>query len=270
MMDDVKIRVKTIRKMFPTLSNIHSPKRIVKTALHLYAAQQRAPASTTSTDLRLSIISDKIDGLQRQLTPSSNRGQIGEHRVEKWISTAFPDAIIDNRSSLEQSGDFAITFNDGGIILIEVKNYTSTVPTSQLDKFCRDLQKTPDVVFGIFVSIGQRVAKHARCSIIQHSGKYVIIVPNADRHSFTWGVIAGRELIKMMSRSPSRDAMDHVISTVTSRLDTLSDLLKKSKTSLLRMQREVKNMTTFIEQIHLTVIDDIKKSLDAMIEIPSK
>lgn len=50
------------------------------------------------------------------------------------------------------SGDFIVEFSNFSV-LIEVKNYSSSVPKIEVDKFIRDVE-VKDVNAGIFISIG--------------------------------------------------------------------------------------------------------------------
>jgi hypothetical protein len=49
-----------------------------------------------------------------------------------------------------------------GTILIEVKKYSKSVPTSEVEKFHRDLIDNPDVKAGLFISLSSKISKIKR------------------------------------------------------------------------------------------------------------
>ena len=84
---------------------------------------------------------------------ASERGAAGEAWVEKALAAAgFGPADVSRRA---RSGDFRV-MTPAGAVLVEVKNYQSTVPRAEVAKFRRDLGAT-GAAAGVFVSLGSRV-----------------------------------------------------------------------------------------------------------------
>jgi hypothetical protein len=77
------------------------------------------------------------------------RGQVGEELVESILRERFSD--ITNMTKTPKSGDITLWIG-GRKTIIEVKNYTSPVPTTGVDKFRRDLSTT-GASAGIFISL---------------------------------------------------------------------------------------------------------------------
>lgn len=85
----------------------------------------------------------------RRLEQSAVKGQIGEEHVYNALKPHFK---IQSTGKMAKSGDFQIN-TDYGKIMVEVKNYTTTVGQKEIDKFHRDLSQNNDVKAGLFVSL---------------------------------------------------------------------------------------------------------------------
>lgn len=81
-------------------------------------------------------------------------GVIGENYVENILN---PYYNIINVSKTNYSGDFIVNKTDYGNILTEVKNYSSIVPSSEIEKFKRDLSLNNNVIGGIFISLNTKI-----------------------------------------------------------------------------------------------------------------
>lgn len=77
------------------------------------------------------------------------RGQVGEDFVEDILDRTFGG--VTNMTKSAKSGDLTVMIKHRKIIA-EVKNYTNPVPSSQVDKFQRDLHTT-GACGGLFISL---------------------------------------------------------------------------------------------------------------------
>ena len=96
------------------------------------------------------------------ISNSSILGQIGEQNfetiIDKYLSV---DYKIKNMSKIGKSGDFIISWQSEITckiynILIEVKNYSNSVPTKEIEKFYRDININ-NVDSGILLSFNSRI-----------------------------------------------------------------------------------------------------------------
>jgi len=85
----------------------------------------------------------------KRLEQSTLKGQVGEDHVYNSLKTHFK---IQSTGKIAKSGDFQI-ITDFGKIMVEVKNYNSTVGQKEVDKFHRDLSQNNDVKAGLFISL---------------------------------------------------------------------------------------------------------------------
>jgi hypothetical protein len=165
----------------------------------------------------------RLEGLLRMAVPtmiqqqqnSSIKGKRGENSLDELLAQHFGGrSKITDCSSLAHSGDRMI----GSDILIEYKDYSSTVPTKEIDKFLRDMQESSTRV-GILCSFNSKFARHAdgRPSFINSGDKVVVLLPNCG-HDGDKLVVAIEWALWFVSQT--RDSKD----------DTLNEtLLKISK-----------------------------------------
>lgn len=85
----------------------------------------------------------------RRFEQSAVKGQVGEEHIYNALKPYFK---IQSTGKIAKSGDFQIN-TDYGKIMVEVKNYTTTVGQKEIDKFHRDLSQNNDVKAGLFVSL---------------------------------------------------------------------------------------------------------------------
>ena len=70
--------------------------------------------------------------------------------VEKALMQQYPLAVITNTSKIANSGDLLVVLQ-GKRILIEVKKYTKTVDTKEVNKFINDVN-TSQCDCGLFIA----------------------------------------------------------------------------------------------------------------------
>lgn len=105
---------------------------------------------------------DAIDGLINKLTGISSNskkiGIFGENYIQELISKSFIGMSYQKTGEIDHSGDGLITLNNGGEILVEVKNYATVVSEEEINKFTFDMKHTKRKL-GIFISINSKICK---------------------------------------------------------------------------------------------------------------
>ena len=108
----------------------------------------------------------KLDNLAECLLPmteqfssgnSSKSGKLCEVIMGNIFKKTFPGIEYEDTAGIDRNGDAIITL-DGHKIMIDYKNYTQVIPTSEVDKLVRDL-KFRDIPMGIIYSTNTRVSK---------------------------------------------------------------------------------------------------------------
>ena len=91
-------------------------------------------------------IGDKINSLESSLTKliglSSNsckKGNFGENVLEEIFSKRYGDIQFDRKSQVSHSGDAWLYLPDGKLIMLESKNYSTTVNKDEINKLQSDI-----------------------------------------------------------------------------------------------------------------------------------
>lgn len=107
----------------------------------------------------------------------ATRGNI----AESVIVSALVDSgyeIIDTHKKTA-SGDFIIRVNPNFVILVEIKNYDSPIPQSQIAKFERDIKKS-NVNAGIMISLKRQIKREWKDYHIVHDTVPIIYLNTSD------------------------------------------------------------------------------------------
>lgn len=109
-----------------------------------------------SYKVQLDSYKNKYDDLISQKTKTSTKlGQLGERSFEDLCVDA--GIHVTNTGKESHKGDLIGIIGDNKI-LIEVKNYSYTVTTKEVNKFKRDMDENKDCVMGVFVSMNTPIA----------------------------------------------------------------------------------------------------------------
>lgn len=116
-----------------------------------------------SFNLRLQ---EELDNYKARKTKSLvSIGSIGENEVEEFLGSMFGEGKLTNMSKTSENSDLHFEHN-GVRLLLEVKNYTNTIPQRPaIDKFLRDVVST-QVDGGIIVSCVDGIGFSFRKSIL--------------------------------------------------------------------------------------------------------
>jgi hypothetical protein len=93
----------------------------------------------------------------------SNIGKAGEMAFENIVSQFMPsDYKLEDTAKQGYKGDFILTWqsyktNQIYKILIDIKNYKTTVPQKEIDKFYRDVKMNSDIDGGLLLSLNGKI-----------------------------------------------------------------------------------------------------------------
>lgn len=96
---------------------------------------------------------------------SQAQGVFGETYVGDILAARYTSAVI-NTARTSKSGDLSVQIG-GAKIIVEVKNYTNTVPSAECDKFRRDLA-AGNACGGVFVSLQTPIANMDGSFTVRH------------------------------------------------------------------------------------------------------
>lgn len=119
---------------------------------------------------------DVLENNNLFMSNAANRGKIGESYVEEIIKEEFPNITIKNTTGSGHEGDLQLQMNLGEDIMIEIKNYSRTVPGKEVEKFYQDMNRT-QIKWGIFYSLASPISHISKFSIKKTRNCYALIIP---------------------------------------------------------------------------------------------
>lgn len=85
-------------------------------------------------------LDDEVNSLIHKMDSNIGKGKISENSLENMLNNIFPSAEIINSSTTKESADYILRRPGLHDIRFENKNYNTNVPTTQLNKFKRDME----------------------------------------------------------------------------------------------------------------------------------
>ena len=198
-------------------------------------------------------------------TPVS-KGEVTQESIFRSFEEHFIDDSFEDVSAIGKYSDIkATTSETKRDVLIELKDYSGKVPTAEVEKFWRDMERR-NVGYGIFVSMRSGITKISgplkletkmnRTAIflvdseLNYSGHlfaYYVIKKIVELESLKRKELKGEELVKVISRinqyltemqadtkivEEIQDIADKLKTTCTNRLQKLIDLADRYKRKL--------------------------------------
>jgi hypothetical protein len=107
---------------------------------------------------------------------SNIKGKRGENKLEPLLSQILPEANIINSSGSAESGDFIIERPNKPTVLIDTKDYNTSVPKKEVDKIIRDIERRK--CCGILLSQNSGIALKYDFEINVHNNFIVVFLHN--------------------------------------------------------------------------------------------
>jgi len=121
----------------------------------------------------------------RQIVPTIakpvNKGEVTVDAIYESLREHFMDDSFEDVSAIGKYADILATTGDTNTsILIELKDYTGNVPSKEVDKFWRDMERR-GTKYGIFISMRSGISKCSSCiNIKTRMDKTAIFVVNSE------------------------------------------------------------------------------------------
>jgi hypothetical protein len=138
---------------------------------------------TSSITTFANTINSNLDQLNRTthelygLSKSNKKGSVLEEAIEDTVKKTFPDYSYTNTSGIAHHGDGLLESPSGLKAILEMKNYTNTVGSEQIEKLKYDMKHT-GVLYALMVSTSSSIQGHKSIDIEsfeQDGTKYCIV-----------------------------------------------------------------------------------------------
>ena len=240
-------------------------------------------------DIIVSKINERIEPLNNSLTKllglqtaSSKKGELAENIIYNAFVTRYTDIIYEDKSNVPHSGDAWITLPNNMIIMIESKNYTTTVNKSEVEKMEYDM-KYNNIRYCLFLSLNGSIQgfRDMDFHTFSHNGEnyFALMISNLsnniDKLDLAFNMMKILiEFSKMPDKFPwiqkkIHDGLDK-INEIVSKNHILRDnfyVLEKSVQSSLDLyHKDLRNYQYELEEYMKSLMKEIKSTIAESID----
>lgn len=138
--------------------------------LHNLELEQKFTNETQTIRSEIKVLSDHFTKL---LTPVV-KGGVSEDIVEKIFNNLSSQCAIEKTAHISHKGDFIID----GKIMLDVKNYSQTVPQKETNKLVNDLKRN-DMDYGMLISINSSISGSNNLpTMVSIDRKKILLIPS--------------------------------------------------------------------------------------------
>jgi len=228
-------------------------------------------------EINKSEITDKINSLESSLTKligiSSNsckKGNFGENVLEEIFSKRYGDIQFERKGQTPHSGDAWLYLPDNRVIMLESKNYTTTINKDEINKLQSDMINH-HIKWGILTSFNSPIQgmKEMDFHTFSHNNEtyFVLMIGNlsTDIHKLDLGLQIVRKLMDNIGNLPE---FPWVVKDITHSLTELSHIIQKNyflRDTYYNMERDIQKS---LSGYHITLRDyqyDIEQKINEII-----
>jgi hypothetical protein len=156
-------------------------------------------------------IREQLRRIVPTITTPAKKGEITVEAIFESFKEHFMDDAFEDVSRIGKYADLTATINSETKVLIELKDYSNEVPSTEVDKFWRDMELR-NVNYGIFISMNSGISKCSSCiNLKKNFNRTAIFVVNNELnwkgHLFAFYVIKKLVEIETLKKEeiPSED-----------------------------------------------------------------
>lgn len=209
-------------------------------------------------EMNNSEISNKLNSLESSLTKliglssnSNKKGNFAENVLEELFSKRYGDILFERKSSVAHSGDAWLHLPDDKIIILESKNYNTTINKDEIKKLESDMINH-HIKWGILVSFNSMIQgmKEMDLYTFNHNNEtyFIVMISNLsnDIHKLDLGIQIIR---KLMTNFDNINHFPWIIKDINQSLIELNNLIQKNymlRDNYYNMETEIqKQLSTF-------------------------
>jgi hypothetical protein len=235
-----------IKEIFKTGYNIHFPSLDKIEENHQY---HELLSKINSSDIshKLSSLETSLSKLIGISSNSSKKGEMAEILLENIINDRYGDIKFESKSQTPHSGDAWLYLPDDKIIMLESKNYTSTVNKDEVNKLQSDMI-THNIKWAVMVSFNSMIQGMKELDfhtfLHNHETFSIVMISNlsSDYHKLDLGLQIIRKLI---SKFDNLNNFPWIVNDITQSLNELNEIVKKNyslRDSYYTMEKEIQKV----------------------------
>jgi hypothetical protein len=209
----------------------------------------------------IDMIREQLARVVPTMTTPARKGEVTEESIFLSLQEHFMDDSFENVSRSGKYTDIlATTYNTEIPVLIELKDYKGTVPSEEVGKFWRDLERR-GTRYGIFISMRSKIAKcSGAISIKTEMNKTGLFVVNSELnwlgHIFAYYVIKKITELEIKKKEELKGK-------------ELGKAIVKVNNYVLELQKQVESIDE-IQDIADSLKTTCRKKLDALIDLSNR
>jgi uncharacterized protein YoxC len=205
----------------------------------------------------------KLDKMSALLVKPKSKGSHGEMAVSRILKANFTTFTVNDVSGEGGKGDIHVESARSNHFLIEVKSYENSVPKNMIDRFKKDVAKSPEVKVGIMLSLTSGIAntsRNGKFEVQQHGNQYLIFVPNAmDEESLiVWSVVMADEIAGL--HRELNESQSQKLKQLCDRFQDHVKLANTCRQNLEALKKTMESLESSLDPI-LKIISNAKKDI---------
>jgi len=208
--------------------------------LEYYTVKDDLISTLNTTIQPLNDLTKSLYGLNQ----STKKGDITEALMEDIIKIQLPEYNYDIKRGIAHNADGELTSPSGLKALVEIKNYNSTVPEDEVDKFKYDLSFR-NITYGLFISTksGIQYQKPFSYERYDKDGKtyHIVYVSKVfeEQHKIYTGILLLENIFKFIKKNECNN-LDKTVLKNLRKIEKIIEEFSKIKTKYLEMEMSIK------------------------------
>lgn len=218
-------------------------------------------------------IREQIKLIIPTIATPSKKGEITVDQIFQSLQSHFMDDSFEDVSGIGKFSDLLATTSEAKVpILIELKDYKGTVPTQEVEKFWRDMERR-GTRYGVFISMRSGITKCSGCITIKtEMNKTAVFVVNSELnwtgHLFAFYTIKKiAELEALKKKELNGEELSKVIAKINKHcldlqksiesIDTISNIADSLRTTCKNRLDELINLANTYKRTLNGKIDEV-------------
>jgi len=220
------------------------------------------------------MIREQLKRIVPTIATPAKKGEITVETIFESFKDHFMDDSFEDVSRIGKYADIIATIDSKTLVLVELKDYKNDVPSTEVDKFWRDMELR-NAKYGIFISMRSGISKCSSCiNLKRNMNRTAIFIVNSELnwkgHLFAFYVI--KKLVEIENLS-KKDVIREDISGAFTRIHSAIQEIRKLSDNIDEINKTVEEIKTLsnkrLDKI-VSIVNVYKRNLNEKIELSLK
>lgn len=221
-----------IMKIFNTGYHIHFPKYQITEHNHMMLKINELHDSIKNLNIvdHITSLDTSLNKLIGLSSNSNKKGHFAENILETIFETRYGDIKFDRKSQTAHSGDAWLILPDNTIVILESKNYTTTINKDEILKLQNDMIENY-IKWGIMISFNSQIQGFRELdyhTFIHNNETYSIIMISNLANNISKLDLGLQIIRKLILQLNDKINFPWIVNDINSSLVELNDIVKKN------------------------------------------